>query len=64
MPPFDLLHQLHRLDPSSPDFPTLIADIVHGDGYRDCVASLQDGELAWLIEYLDNVCCRVVSVVS
>lgn len=62
MPPFDLLHQFHRLDQSSPNFPALIGDIIHRDGYRDCAASLQDDELAWLIEYLDNVRYRVVLV--
>jgi hypothetical protein len=49
------LQQLRRLDKSSPQFPRQLASLLHGQGYRSCVTNLQDEDVLWLVEYLDNV---------
>ena len=63
MPPFDF-KQLHRLDRSSSDFPSLLTNIFREKEYRDCVANLQDDDSAWFIGYLDNVSPSFTSIVT
>lgn len=58
-PQFDLLHQFRHLNQSSPEFPNHLTSIFNQQGYRDCVTSLQSDDSALLIEYLENVRCRV-----
>ena len=55
----DLLHQLRHLNQSSLDFPDQLANLLHEQGYLDCVKNLQGRDLAWLVGYLDNVCFLV-----
>lgn len=50
------LRRLHCLDSSSPDFQNLLCDIFCGEEYVQCVQNLEGENLAWLVDYLDNVC--------
>ena len=50
------LRRLHRLDSSSPDFQNLLCDVLCGEEYVQCVRNLEGENLAWLVDYLDNVC--------
>lgn len=59
MPLFDPLRRLRRLSRSSPKFPNRLTSFLHERGYRNCVGSLQNDDLAWLIGYLDDVRPRV-----
>lgn len=51
-----ILQRLDRLSKSSPQFPDRLTSILYEKGYKDCILNLQDGDAAWLVEYLDNVC--------
>ena len=53
------LQKLHLLDKFSPDFPTLLKDMLDGEKYRQCVSHLERGALEWLVNYLDKVCRSV-----
>ena len=58
MPPPDppTLQNLHRLDRSSPEFNGQLSDTLYGEEYQRCVPDLRDGDLLWLVDYLDKVC--------
>ena len=49
------LQQLRRLNKSSPDFHDQLSSVLYGEGYQQCVPTLQDDDLVWLVDYLDNV---------
>ena len=49
------LEQLHYLDRSSPDFHDRLSNVLYGEEYQQCVQSLQDDDLVWLVDYLDKV---------
>ena len=54
------LQQLRRLDKLSPQFPDQLTGLLREQGYKDhTVTSLQDEDLSWLVEYLDDVRPRV-----
>ena len=53
------LQGLDHLDWASPDFHDKLSEILHGKEYAQCVLSLQDDEVVWLVDYLDKVCRRV-----
>ena len=55
----DLLQQLRRLDRSSSELHDQLCNILYGKDYTRCVPDLQGDDLAWLIDYLDNVGRRV-----
>lgn len=50
------LQKLHRLDRSLSEFHTQLSKVLFGDEYQRCVQNLQHDDLAWLVDYLDNVC--------
>jgi len=50
-----VLQQLRRLDRSSPDFQDRLSNVLYGEEYRRCVPNLQGDDLAWLVDYLDQV---------
>ena len=54
-----VLQQLDRLDGSSPDFHDLLSNVLYGEEYTQCARNLQNGDLVWLVEYLDKVRRRV-----
>jgi len=53
------LQQLDRLDKSSPDFQDKLSNILYGQDYVRCVQNLQDGDPAWLVDYLSDVRFRI-----
>ena len=58
--PFDsLLQQLHRLDGSSSGFQDKLCNVLYGEEYKQCMPSLQNDDLTWLVDYLDKVRCHV-----
>lgn len=57
----DFLQQLRSLEKPSPEFPKHLMGILHQEGYKNCVVGLQNDDLAWLVEYLDNVSRRLTS---
>jgi hypothetical protein len=54
-----LLQQLHRLDRSSPRFHDKLSNVLSGEEYKNCTQNLRDGDLVWLVDYLDKVCRRI-----
>lgn len=58
-PSLPVLQELHLLNKSSSDFPTLLNDVLNGEKYRQCVPHLENGALQWLVDYLDQVCRSV-----
>lgn len=61
MIPHDSLQPLHDLDRTSPLFHGQLIDFLRGNEYRDVIPSLQNEDLAWLIEYLDGVSLLTIS---
>jgi len=51
-----VLQKLHCLDRSSPGFNGQLSDMLYGEDYQRCVPNLRDGDLVWLVDYLDKVC--------
>lgn len=49
------LQQIYGLDRTSPEFDNQLDDLLHGDEYEGCVQELENSDLVWLINYLDNV---------
>ena len=50
-----LLQKLHRLDRSSPRFHDKLSNVLYGEEYKNSVQNLQDGDLVWMVDYLDKV---------
>ena len=53
------LRQLHRLNKSSSDFTDQLYDILCGPEYVKCEKTLGNDDAVWLVDYLDNVRCRI-----
>jgi len=53
------LKQLDRLNRSSPGFPDQLNDILCGEEYKQCAPNLQEGDSAWLVDYLNEVRCHI-----
>ena len=49
------LQQLHRLNRSSPDFHHQLSNALRAQEYQQCVLNLQGDDLAWLVDYLNEV---------
>lgn len=56
--------RLQHLEISSPRFSTEIAAILNRTEYKDSVKTLQDRDVAWLVDYLDNVRLSISSISS
>jgi len=54
-----VLQELDRLDRSSPQFPDQLVSLLSGRLYKYRIRWLQDEDVSWLVEYLDNVCLRI-----
>ena len=55
-----VLQQLRDLDKSSSEFHIQLSSVLYGDEYIRCVTNLRGDSLAWLVEFLDDVChCSV-----
>ena len=50
-----ILRQLTRLNRSSPDFPGWLNYILCRQDYEESVPTLQDSDLMWLVDYLNEV---------
>lgn len=50
-----VLQEFIQLDRSSQDFPEKLCDLLYGEDYRQRAPGLQDEDLMWLVEYLDQV---------
>ena len=61
MTPPDPLKTLRDLDRTSPHFHDQLIDFLRGNEYRDATPSLQGEDLAWFVNYLDNVSLRLAS---
>jgi len=64
MPSLTTLQQLRRLDKLSPQFPDQQTGLLGEQGYSDRATNLQDEDLSWMVESLDDVCLRVAFVNS
>ena len=61
MSPQNPLQQLRRLGKPSPRVSAQIAAILNGPEYKTSVKTLQDEDVVWLVEHLDNVRFCIVS---
>ena len=55
----DVLRRFKSFDKSSPQFPDQLMDLLSGEEYKSRVTRFQDEEVAWIVDYLDNVCVCV-----
>ena len=56
----DPFQQLRDLDGTSPQFHTQLTSFFCGNVYQDALPRLRSEDLAWLIEYLNNVRLQVI----
>ena len=61
MSPSNPLRTLRDLDRTSLHFRNQLVDFLRGNEYQDVVPSLQGGDLAWLVNFLDDVSLHNVS---
>ena len=63
LPNHPALQRLRRLDGSLPGFSDRLSDFLYGEEYQRCVygedyqqrvLNLQDDDLAWLVDHIDN----------
>ena len=55
----NLLERFRRLDRSSSGFHDRLCNILYGEEYERFVGDLQGDDLVWLVDYLDEVSCRI-----
>ena len=58
------LKQLRDFDRASPQFHQHLSNFLCSEGYRGAIPSLQSEDLAWLVDYLDNVSLQTISLLS
>ena len=58
-PTHPLLQQIYNLKPDSPDFRDQLNTVLHGHGYEECRKVLGKDDVAWFVNYLDEVRCCV-----
>lgn len=54
-PAHQTLQRIHFLDRSSSTFPDQLGSLLQGQEYRQCAENVGDNDLAWLVDYLDEV---------
>jgi len=59
MPLPEILREFDRLNKSSSRFPDKLARLLFKKEYEYRISELQDEDVSWLAEYLDNVCLRI-----
>ena len=57
LPSYPVLQKLNNLDKSSSEFHVRLNDVLYAEEYIQCVTNIQDDDLAWLVDFLDNVSC-------
>ena len=55
----NLLERFRHLDRASAGFHDQLSNILYGEEYKRCVEVLRDDDLVWLVDYLDEVSCRI-----
>ena len=60
----DILQQFGNLDMSSARFPNQLVDLLSEKQYITCITKLRDEDVAWFIDYLDNVCVNFALLTS
>ena len=63
-PSHPALQKLVALDKSIFKFHGQLSDVLYGEEYARCVTELEDDDLLWLVDYLNEVCCRVFPLPS
>ena len=58
-PSHPVLQKLNNLDKSSSEFHVRLNNVLYAEEYIQCVTNVQGNNLAWLIDFLDNVGCVV-----
>jgi len=53
------LQELHRLNRTSFEFQDGLRNLLYGEAYRECAQNLKSGDVVWLVDYLDKVCCHI-----
>jgi len=61
LPTDPVLQQIHRLDRSSQEFLSQLNIALHRREYHQSTQELNAGDLMWLVDYLDDVCCHITS---
>ena len=56
------LQQLYDLDRTSPEFDEQLSDFLRGKEYRKVLPNLKSEDLTWLVEYLNSVSIRTISL--
>jgi hypothetical protein len=64
IPSHSVLQKLHNLDRSLSEFHDRLSNVLYGEEYTRCVKHLQGDDLAWLVDYLDQVRRHVVCFLS
>ena len=57
----NVLKQLHGLDRTSSQFHKRLSGLLRSEAYRSAVPNLQGEDLAWLVDYLENVSIQSIS---
>jgi hypothetical protein len=60
LPSHPTLQKLNNLDKSLSEFHDQLSNLLYGEEYAQCKKNLQDDELVWLVDSLDDVCFRIV----
>ena len=55
-----VLQRLRHLNRSSPYFHDQLSSFLYEQEYVQWVQNLQGGDLVWLVDYLDKVCCHAI----
>ena len=55
----DPLQQFRGLDRASPHFYEHLSNVLRGNEYQNILPKLQSEDLAWLVEYLDDVSLQI-----
>ena len=58
----NVLQQFRCLDRSSSEFHDKLSNIFYGKEYNQGTDDLQGDDLVWLVDYLDEVCCRIALI--
>ena len=57
-PNHPVLQKLHDFDRSLLEFHNQLSNVLYGEEYARGVMNLEGDNLRWLVDYLDEVCCR------
>ena len=61
LPSHPTLQKLDALDRTLFEFRDQLSNVLYGEEYARCMKSLQGDDLMWLVDFLDEVCFRVIS---